>query len=473
MAGWKIEATKTQPALLEATDLQGKRRSLNRVDGLHYLCHEDFMACLTDAYKKVDVLGKVHQRRITGITFGSRGILIWRGNNQEKGARTNLIRVPKELEDLVLPTDPTNIDRTRIALSKPNGKTGELFKKTAFLIEIYAKQQNSRFARFGIASTRVAIQMGAKTGRGTGFDVQHQYVLKKTLEEDKKELLEAVHALAKTHVGQISYTSVVVTKLKAGQGLNCHVDNKNHGHIPNHTICFGDFEGGHLEVERPNKKGDKEWQLVGVDRMWISFYARSMMHGVSEVKQGVRYSVTFYTPGTLDMVPEGDWDCLRSGSEALDFLSTKCVQGCSFFVWSSCQERRPRVAMWISPIQLPRPRKSQFHSGLQFRVSRCRRRTATVQRKYFLLWIHMCGESRGSTCCSNCGKLACSQHIRVKVDQQQQKALPVCRSCPLMDESSRHSGLEALPLNITELTDGIRSSRSFFGRRDNSSKCTC
>eukprot|EP00971_Amphidinium_carterae_P331585 6465245-Amphidinium_carterae.1 len=191
MAGWKIEATNTQPALLVAIDLQNRRRSLNRVDGLHYLCHEDFMACLTDAYKKVDVLGKVHQSALkkyvgslksenkgslgslsemeespSGGTLADEGRSSNR-NKKEKGARTNLIRIPKELEDLVLPTDPTNLDRTRIALSKPTGKTGELFKKIAFLIEIYAKQQNSRFARSGIASTGVAIQMGAKTGRGT------------------------------------------------------------------------------------------------------------------------------------------------------------------------------------------------------------------------------------------------------------------------------------------------------------------
>eukprot|EP00971_Amphidinium_carterae_P332687 6466949-Amphidinium_carterae.1 len=60
MAGWKIEATDNEPALLVATDLRGRRRFLNRVDGLHYLCHEDFMACLQDAYRRVDVLGKVH-----------------------------------------------------------------------------------------------------------------------------------------------------------------------------------------------------------------------------------------------------------------------------------------------------------------------------------------------------------------------------------------------------------------------------
>eukprot|EP00971_Amphidinium_carterae_P257092 5104009-Amphidinium_carterae.1 len=63
---------------------------------------------------------------------------------------------------------------------------------------------------------------------------------------------------------------------------------------------------------------------------------------------------------------------------------------------------------------------------------------------------YLCGDSKGGTSCSTCGKLACSQHIRVKIDQQKQKALPVCRSCSLMDESSRHTGLDTLPLKINE-----------------------
>eukprot|EP00971_Amphidinium_carterae_P109230 2162985-Amphidinium_carterae.1 len=79
MAGWKIEATDTNPALLVAIDLQGRRRSLNRVDALHYLCHDDFMACLSDAYKKVDVLGKVHQsalkKYVASLKTGTSGSL--------------------------------------------------------------------------------------------------------------------------------------------------------------------------------------------------------------------------------------------------------------------------------------------------------------------------------------------------------------------------------------------------------------
>eukprot|EP00971_Amphidinium_carterae_P295453 5867860-Amphidinium_carterae.1 len=59
--GWKIEAIHSGtsvPVVMMATDLKGKRRQLNRVDNLHYLSHSDFMACLMDLYRKVDVLGQ-------------------------------------------------------------------------------------------------------------------------------------------------------------------------------------------------------------------------------------------------------------------------------------------------------------------------------------------------------------------------------------------------------------------------------
>eukprot|EP00971_Amphidinium_carterae_P310677 6173518-Amphidinium_carterae.1 len=128
------------------------------------------MACLSDAYKRVDVLGKVHQSALTkyvaSLKSGTSGSLGSLSENEESscggtsaneeraatrsrkgnGAQTNLIRIPKELEDFVLPTEPTNIDQTRIALSRPNGRTGEIFKNISFLTEVYAKQQNTRFA---------------------------------------------------------------------------------------------------------------------------------------------------------------------------------------------------------------------------------------------------------------------------------------------------------------------------------------
>eukprot|EP00971_Amphidinium_carterae_P332051 6465982-Amphidinium_carterae.1 len=133
--------------------------------------------------------------------------------------------------------------------------------------------------------------MGAKTGRGTGFKVENQYVLKRTLDPEYAELMALAHALAKTHGSLISYTSLVITKLATGEMLNSHVDDKNHGNIPNHTICFANYKGGQLQIERPNQTGVKEWQIVGVSKTWVSFYAKSVTHRVTEVKEGTRYSV--------------------------------------------------------------------------------------------------------------------------------------------------------------------------------------
>eukprot|EP00971_Amphidinium_carterae_P169795 3364055-Amphidinium_carterae.1 len=67
MAGWKIEAIHSGPSVpvvMMATDLKGKKRQLNRVDNLHYLSHSDFMACLMDLYRKVDVLGQVTEQAL-------------------------------------------------------------------------------------------------------------------------------------------------------------------------------------------------------------------------------------------------------------------------------------------------------------------------------------------------------------------------------------------------------------------------
>eukprot|EP00971_Amphidinium_carterae_P291289 5783365-Amphidinium_carterae.1 len=41
---------------------------------------------------------------------------------------------------------------------------------------------------------------------------------------------------------------------------------------------------------------------------------------------------------------------------------------------------------------------------------------------------HLCGQQEGGSCCSVCCKTVCSQHVRVKIDQKAQQALPICRS---------------------------------------------
>eukprot|EP00971_Amphidinium_carterae_P163375 3239464-Amphidinium_carterae.1 len=84
------------------------------------------------------------------------------------------------------------------------------------LTDMHEKAVN-KFARSGIASQGTAIQMGAKTRRGTGFETEFKYVIKNTLDPEKEELRKALHSLAALHPHNISYTSVVVTKLHAGQ----------------------------------------------------------------------------------------------------------------------------------------------------------------------------------------------------------------------------------------------------------------
>eukprot|EP00971_Amphidinium_carterae_P350231 6491446-Amphidinium_carterae.1 len=59
MAGWRVEIIDSIPKHLVAIDVHGRRRPMKRYDGLHYLSYEDFVACMNDVYKRVDVVGQV------------------------------------------------------------------------------------------------------------------------------------------------------------------------------------------------------------------------------------------------------------------------------------------------------------------------------------------------------------------------------------------------------------------------------
>eukprot|EP00971_Amphidinium_carterae_P075775 1497311-Amphidinium_carterae.2 len=258
MAGWTVETVDSIPKHLVAIDTRGHRRPMNRYDGLHYLKYDDFVACMNDVYKKVNMVGQVTRELLmsslgklqakkkknslmslsetdeqqapfdSGLRAGTNG-----GPGAEGQIASN-IQVPKELEDFVLPQDPSNINRTK---------------------------------------------MGAKTGRGTGFDAEFKYVTKNTLDPQKEELRKALHSLASLHPQNISYTSVVVTKLHAGQEVGPHRDVKNDDSVPNHTICFGNFEGGLFQVMRQTENGSDAWEIVGLARTWVSFYAKSLRQG--------------------------------------------------------------------------------------------------------------------------------------------------------------------------------------------------
>ena len=58
---------------------------------------------------------------------------------------------------------------------------------------------------------------------------------------------------------------------------------------------FGNYMGGSLQMLR-----DGVWHSYDKDNVWLSFDALKVTHRVNEVLCGHRYSITFYTPSTLD-----------------------------------------------------------------------------------------------------------------------------------------------------------------------------
>ena len=52
------------------------------------------------------------------------------------------------------------------------------------------------------------------------------------------------------------------------------------------------------------------WHSYDTENQWLSFDALKVVHQVTPVTQGERYSITLYTPGKLDRLTAQDWDIL-------------------------------------------------------------------------------------------------------------------------------------------------------------------
>ena len=55
---------------------------------------------------------------------------------------------------------------------------------------------------------------------------------------------------------------------------------------------------------------DGEWHSYDTERQWMSFDALKVVHRVTPVGRGARYSITLYTPSKLDRLTAQDWDNL-------------------------------------------------------------------------------------------------------------------------------------------------------------------
>ena len=156
--------------------------------------------------------------------------------------------------------------------------------------------------RSRLSNAAVSLTFGAQTGRGS----ERSCVIRRTLEPVYQDLIAKVHEMAQGAAGAaLPYLGIQILKLEAGQELNQHRDYHNHPEYPNHTMKFGDYSGGSLQMLRYGR-----WHSYDVDNQWLSFDALKLVHRVQPVTKGQRYSITLYTPGKLERLTAQDWDNL-------------------------------------------------------------------------------------------------------------------------------------------------------------------
>ena len=153
-----------------------------------------------------------------------------------------------------------------------------------------------------LSGTALSLTFGAQTGRGS----DRSCVIKRALDPVYQELIPHVHQLAQNAAGTaLAYLGIQILKLGEGQQLNQHRDYHNHPDYPNHTLKFGKYSGGSLQMLRYGT-----WHSYDIDCQWLSFDALRFVHRVMPVTSGARYSITLYTPGKLERLTAQDWDIL-------------------------------------------------------------------------------------------------------------------------------------------------------------------
>ena len=153
-----------------------------------------------------------------------------------------------------------------------------------------------------LTGAAASLTFGAQTGRGS----DRSCVIKRTLEYDYYPLITLVHELAQNADGSmLPYLGFQILRLGPGQNLNQHRDYHNHADYPNHMMKFGKYTGGSLQMLR-----DGQWHSYDTECQWMSLSALKVVHRVTLVGKGARYSITLYTPGKLDRLTAQDWDNL-------------------------------------------------------------------------------------------------------------------------------------------------------------------
>ena len=133
-----------------------------------------------------------------------------------------------------------------------------------------------------LSGSAASLAFGAQAGRGS----DRSCVIKRTLDYDYYPLIALVHQLAQNAAGSaLPYLGFQILRLGPGQNLNQHRDYHNHAEFPNHTMKFGEYTSGSLQMLR-----NGQWYSYDKDCQWLSFDALKVVHRVTPVQMGVRYS---------------------------------------------------------------------------------------------------------------------------------------------------------------------------------------
>ena len=113
-----------------------------------------------------------------------------------------------------------------------------------------------------LSNTALSLTFGAQTGRGS----DRSCVIKRTLDYEYQTLISCVHQLAQNAAGSaLPYLGIQILKLGKGQQLNQHRDYHNHPDYPNHTMKFGKYAGGSLQMLRYGM-----WHSYDIDSPLVS-----------------------------------------------------------------------------------------------------------------------------------------------------------------------------------------------------------
>ena len=195
--------------------------------------------------------------------------------------------------------EPTNVVFTTVPHTM-HFKSNDVRREIISWFEHFRPTPNLNRGR--LSGSAVSLTFGAQTGRGS----DRSCVIKRTLEHDYHPLITLVHEHAQNAAGSVlPYLGFQILRLGPGQNLNQHRDYHIHADYPNHTMKFGKYTGGSLQMLR-----NGQWHSYDTECQWMSFDALKVVHRATPVGRGARYSITLYTPGKLDRLTAQDWDNL-------------------------------------------------------------------------------------------------------------------------------------------------------------------